>query len=287
MRKRSPFAQDSQKEMLGSVLEFMAGSGLSDSVIRDAFERGLSRLHDRSRERVASRVSGLCTGNENLSAELLRVWHRDNRYIDGDARPKPLPLQQGRSNLRSILQRVDPSADAIAILREMIAVKLIRKSSSGKYLPTSDVAIVRKLHPLATDHIAKLVIRLVSTVSRNVDPDGATLPLIERHAYAPDLGWAERKAFAEFTRAQGMAYLESVDNWLEQRRVRRRVPSLRSNAKGVSASVHLFAYLGDNEAPSSLSDQGEARRQRVVKSKRNSKAISRSRRSPPPREARA
>lgn len=59
----------------------------------------------------------------------------------------------------------------------------------------------------------------------------------------PDLDLAERTAFAEFTRIQGMAYLQSVDDWLQQRRVRRKVKLQRK--RGVAASVHLVAYLGD------------------------------------------
>jgi hypothetical protein len=156
-------------------------------------------------------------------------------------------LNKGRNSLQAIARRIDVTADAVQILQEMKVVGLIRKTSHGRYLPNSEAAIVGSLHPLAIDHIAKLVIRLVSTVSRNVDPTGKSLSLIERHAYAPDLDWSEREAFAEFTRLQGVAYLESVDNWLERRRLRRTVPRERRKGKSVAASVHLFAYLGDDE----------------------------------------
>lgn len=232
--------------MLGSVLEFMKGTGLTESAIRNAFDESLAASEGAKKRRAPRRSDGIRIGNENLSAELLRMWHKDGRFVDREAKPKPLPLSRGRSNLAAIIQRIDPAADAEKILREMRAVKLIRRLPTGKYLPTSEAAIVNRLHPLATDHIAKLVIRLVSTVSRNLDPAGSSLPLIERHAYAPDLSWNERKAYAEFTRAQGMAYLESVDNWLQQRRVSRAGSRTRRHPKGISASVHLFAYLGDD-----------------------------------------
>jgi hypothetical protein len=253
LNKRSVHPQDLHLKMLNSVLQFMRGAGVSKSLIRAAFEKSL-RLLGETKTGAASRSDGLRTGNENLSAELLRMWHRDGRYIDDDANPKPLSLTKGRNNLSGAILRIDPEADAEKVLGEMKAVKLIRRTACGKYLPTSEAAIVSRLHPLATDHIAKLVIRLVSTVSRNLDPAGS-LPLIERHAYAPDLSRAERKAFAEFTRAQGMAYLESVDNWLQQRRVNPPSERARRRSKGVSASVHVFAYLGDDDAKSTLIPQ--------------------------------
>jgi hypothetical protein len=235
-------------QMLGAVLEFMHRVGMDEPAIRDSVQRSLAGLTSRLSSRDVGRLGSIEIGNENLSAELLRVWHRDGRYIDMDAKPRPLSLTKGRNNLRATIRRLDPTANAAEILREMKLVKLIRRTSNGKYLPTSEAAIVTTMHPLATDHIAKLVIRLVSTVSRNIDSTAKSLPLIERHAYAPDLNIAEREAFAEFTRAQGMAYLESVDNWLEKRRVRRIGVGARRKPAGVAASVHLFAYLGDEDA---------------------------------------
>jgi hypothetical protein len=140
---------------------------------------------------------------------------------------------------------LDPTADSAEILKSLKAVGLIKKTSNGRYLPTSQSAIVDQLHPVLVEHVARTVIRLVSTVCRNTDPSGRSLPLIERHAAIPDLNPTDRQAFAEFTRSQGMAYLESVDDWLQQRRSRRGSPAVKSTKGGVAASVHLVAYLGD------------------------------------------
>jgi hypothetical protein len=239
-------------KMLDAVSNFMARSGMSEATIRESFETCLARLQERMANPAPVANDKLGIGNENICAELLRVWHRDERYIDREAKPRPLPLSSGRGNLLSMIRRIDRTADAAEVLREMRFVRLIRKTSGGKYLPTSEVAIVGKLHPLALDHIAKLLVRLVSTVSRNVTPSSKSLRLIERHVYVPDLDWSERKAFADFARKQGMVYLQSVDNWLEHRRICRTSPNKIPAPKEVAASVHLFAYLGDDEGIKSL-----------------------------------
>jgi len=273
-------------KMLDSVLDFMNRSGMSESTIRESFETCLADLTRRQSDPTMQRSNSLSTGNENVSAELLRIWHRDGRYIDGEAKPRPLFLSRGRNNLRSIIRRLDPKLDAAEVLREMKAVRLIRKTTSGKYLPNSESAIVSKLHPLAIDHIAKLVIRLVSTVSRNVDQSSNPLRLIERHAYAPDLNWSEREAFAQFTRIQGMAYLESVDNWLARRRSHRATSKEIKNTKGIAASVHLFAYLGDDEAIDPLRVPGASALALTAKPK-VTPGYARKKRATPAREARA
>ena len=185
-------------------------------------------------------------GNGNVSAELLRLWTRDGRYITRDAKPRPLSLERGKPNLVSLIASLDDSVDPYSIVGSMRSVGLLRKLPNGKYVPTAESVKIDSLHPLAIEHVAKSLIRLVATVCRNTDPNREAVPLIERYAYVPDLSKAESEAFAEFTRTQGMAYLEAVDDWLEQRRSRRLKTNGRRNAPGgITAGVHLVAYLGD------------------------------------------
>jgi hypothetical protein len=239
-----------QLKLLRSILEFMTRSGLTDVAIRDAFRTCLGELHSKkSLPSSASAREGRYVGNGNVSAELVRLWTRDSRYIDRDARPKPLSLSTGRTSLVSLIAKLDSSVDPHSVVKSMRTVGLLRRLSNGKYIPTAESVTIDRLHPLAVEHVAKSLIRLVTTVCRNTDPKRQDIPLIERYAYVPDLSKAETKAFADFTRTQGMAYLESVDDWLEQRRVRRR--KLKSHAKernGITAGVHLVAYLGDSAA---------------------------------------
>jgi hypothetical protein len=167
-------------------------------------------------------------------------------------------LTRGRNSLRSAIGRIDPTADARVVLRGMKKAGLIRRTSNGRYLPTSEAAIIDQLHPVSVEHVTRLVSRLISTVGRNMDPSRQSLSLIDRHAYTTDLKPTERRAFADFTRAHGMACLESVDDWLEQRRVSRSpISAARPRKKeGLAAGVYLFAYLGDDEGIESLRASG-------------------------------
>jgi hypothetical protein len=231
---------------------------LSDTAIRDAFGACLGYLEEsKSRKRGSGTREGNYVGNGNVSAELIRLWTRDGRYIDRDARPKPLSLVRGTNSLVSLIASLDPSVDPHSAVESMRAVGLLRKLPSGKYIPTAESVTIDRLHPLAIEHVAKSLIRIVTTVCRNTDPRRQAIPLIERYAYVPDLSRVEAKAFAEFTRAQGMAYLESVDDWLEQRRVRR-LPAngKQSSRSGITAGVHLVAYLGDGTGNLPLSRGG-------------------------------
>jgi hypothetical protein len=286
MRDVNILSTQQRLKLFEPVLEFMSRCGVTEAVIRSSFDAALADLQSsRTGGRLKSR-DDLHIKTQNLPAQLLRAWHRDSRYIDHEAKPRPLHLTKGGANLSAVIRRIDASADPSQVVRSMKAVGLIRRTSNNRYVPTSETAIVDKLHPLAVEHVTKLVNRLVSTVSRNTNRDRDSLTLIDRHAYTADLNSADRVAFAEFTRSHGMAYLEAIDDWLEQRRVRRR-PGSRAGIKGVAAGVYLFAYLGDEGTVSVKSGKESSLRLLRSGGPKKQSAISQSKRHIPIRAARA
>lgn len=252
---RKTLPKELRQNMLGALIDFLAQSGMSRSEIEESFQVCVKNQTKQSDSSRFSKSKALGVGYENLAAELLRIWHRNSRFIDEDAKPRPLSLVAGKMSLRSIIREIDTTIDANDLIRKLRSARLIRQTSGGKYLPTSEIAVVDRLSSLTIDHIAKLVIRLIATVSRNVNPSKDSLRLIERHAFAPNLLWSERSAFANFANQQGMACLESVDNWLQRRRSS---PAERRRRRTVPASLHLFAYLGDQEGAVSPSKKQSA-----------------------------
>jgi len=251
MRKESIAPDALMRKLVKSILEFLIKSGMKSTDVQQVFFECLSEVMTSDVETNTAQDHRF-VGNGNVSAEVIRIWHRDGRFLDREARPKPLRLTRGPRSLGALVRKLDPNADHKQSIRTMRAVGLIRRLPDGRYIPTAESVTIDHLHPLAIEHVAKSVVRLVSTVCRNTDPSRKSMPLIERYAYVPDLSRSEATAFAEFTRSQGMAYLEAVDDWLERRRSRR-LPKSRRHAEGdgIAAGVHTFAYLGDKGAPTS------------------------------------
>src|SRR6478735_7503606 len=228
MRKDSIAPDALMRKLVKSIVEFLIRSGMKNDAVQQVFFECLAE--------VAS------SDAEPHSAQ-------DGRFLDREARPKPLRLTRGPRSLGALVRKLDPNADHKQSIRTMRAVGLIRRLPDGRYVPTAESVTIDHLHPLAIEHVAKSVVRLVSTVCRNTDPARQSIHLIERYAYVPDLSKSEAIAFAEFTRNQGMAYLEAVDDWLERRRTRRLPKNRReSEGDGIAAGVHTFAYLGDSGA---------------------------------------
>lgn len=245
-----PLSRKLQMSFLGAVIEFMARIGIPEKDIRSSFETGMARARESVSTVDNPGADAKYRADGDVSAYLLRLWCRDQRLMDSiKLTPRPLPLLKGKDNLRSLIASLDPSVDAVEVIRAMQAARLIRRVANGRYLPTDDGAIFSSLHPWAIEHTAKSVIRLVSTVYRNASGTSGEPPLLERYSYVPDLDPVNRRAFAEFTRLQGLTYLQAVDDWLEQSRVRSPRRALRKGVKGITAGVHLITYLGESSTP--------------------------------------
>lgn len=250
MTKKKNISKQPPSKLLGPVLEFMAMAGLSEAAIRAEFERSLKQLES-LRQSARSEVRGRSRSPGDVSAHLLRLWHRDSRYINGrDFRPRSLPLSRGRNNLRTLIKELDSDANPTEVLQAMRAVGLIRRTTNGRYLPTSNAAILPTLHPWVVEHAVHSVLRLLSTVRKNASSKPGDQPLLERYSYVPDLDPLEVPAFEEFARSQGQVLLDILDDWLEQRRANNKKvrKSERPMHAGIPAGIHLITFVGDGAA---------------------------------------
>ncbi len=246
MKTTKSMSKDLQRKLLGTVVEFMARAGVSETAIEDAFRLGLKKSRELRYGQRTPYQDGSYLQNGDVSADLLRAWHRESRLIsDVDAAPRPLQLRKGRNSIRALISSLHRKADADSVIAFLKEARLITRTPNGRYLPTDDAGTITQNDSFVVEHLVKSVVRLFGTMQRNTSPAGRREPLIERYAYVSDLNPSDRKAFAEFTRAQGMAYLQAVDDWMEQRRIGRARGTARANTAGIVAGVQVVAYLGD------------------------------------------
>lgn len=245
MKSKSAVPPALMHSLLASVVFFMSRSGMKLARIESSF-RGSMRSA-RAGRHIATGVAATPPdiGRDTAAGAVLRAWHRDKGYIDDEARPIPLNLTGRPRSLATLMRRQDPGCDVQELTKDMLAIGLIRRKRGGAFLPTASSAMIGQLHPLAIEHVAKSVARLLETVHRNTDSTLASMPLIERYAHVPDLDSADAKEFAAFAQQQGTAYLEAIDDWLETRRLRPNKGKRHSSNTKVAAGVHLVAYLGD------------------------------------------
>jgi hypothetical protein len=230
MKSKSAAPSALMHGLLSSVVYFMSRSGMDLERIENSFRRSMRSARIRRKSNPEALGSSLDIGSDTAAGAVLRAWHRDKGYIDEQALPVPLKIDGRPRSLSALMRRQDPNCNVHKLAEDMLTVGLIRKTRNGAYLPTATSAMIGQLHPLAIDHVAKSVARLLETVHRNTDSNLATMPLIERYAHVPDLDSAD---------------LEAIDDWLETRRLQPKTGKKRRPSSTVAAGVHLVAYLGD------------------------------------------
>jgi hypothetical protein len=253
MKNRNDVATQAalMRGLVEAVISFMARTGMSPAKIQRVFRNCLLERSALKQGRRDSRTSRLEYGCDTVAGAVLRAWHRHPQYLDDSAKPIPLKVTGPKPNLPSLIHSQSHAADAQAVLKSMINAGLVTRRRDASYLPAKESATIDALDPLSVDHIAKTVIRLVETASRNIASTRGKVPLIERYAHVPDLSRSEARAFAIFSRQQGQACLDTIEDWLESRQAGSR-PSGSASTKGVSAGVHIFAFVGKAPARKSI-----------------------------------
>ena len=252
-----------------SIVSFMNEAGMRPAEIEMSFQAGMRGLDARREGGGRKRLKGSSAiGCDTIAGAVLRAWHRNPEYLDELANPVPLSMSGRGKSLAALVKNQDPQADVTSLIHAMHRTGLVRKVGVKKYLPNTSAATISQMHPFAVDHVVKTVLRLVETVTRNMQLVDSNHSLVERYAHIPDLDAKEAKAFSEFTRQQGAACLEAIEDWLEARRKGK--PRMASGRKGsLSAGMHVFAYL---EQPEEAKRQNRLGRRRPATSSRAARA---------------
>lgn len=225
-----------------SIASFMNKTGMTPDEIDASFRAAVDGLSRNSERRQTRHKGGSQIGCDTIAGAVLRAWHRDPTYLDDFANPIPLPSSGSRKSLSTLVKSQDGNADVPSLVSAMQRTGLIMKVDDRRYVPRTNAATISQMHPLAVDHVVKTVLRLVETVTRNMRLVDSKHSLVERYAHIPDLDAKEAQAFSEFSRQQGAACLEAIEDWLEARRkgIRRSSSGKRGS---ISAGMHVFAYL--------------------------------------------
>jgi hypothetical protein len=228
--------EDYYARVLSALYEFMYSGGLSRTEVERLTAASLAHA-EKSKELPQS---GLQI-SLRYAAQILDAWHRVPPYVDDDAVPQAIPLQGGTPSVEALIRAECPDSDPALFTKEMRKLGLIVKHRRNRYRPIGRAALVSTLDTSVQEHVARSLSLLLDTVKRNVVHSNGKSRLIERFAEVPDLRAGEVSAFEQFVEEQGTVFLQTINEWLEQRRASR-MPS--DTDKGTVAGLHVYAYLG-------------------------------------------
>jgi Family of unknown function (DUF6502) len=244
--KRAPArSMHANKEELLAAAFTLCGMDrtLSSEELANLIERSKRRSEKRIRELDPGRVGKV---NFDALGHVVYRWKRANKYLDDDGRPLRLPLRGVDRSVESLFRETGHKDYFELGVRHLREVGRVKKSRDGRYFPCGEVSIVHSLSPELVELLAQTINRVVATVLHNTSlPNKKMVRLIERVTLVPDLPNKSVTAFKNFAREQGGALIDTMNEWLENRRgnqVRRHA----AQAGRITAGLHVFAFVEKN-----------------------------------------
>jgi Family of unknown function (DUF6502) len=250
MKKKKNISLSAKTQMFRVFLQFIRDLGVKDSVLRQHFESFLGEERKISLSRGVSPDMGTQSRVVYIYSEVFRLWYRDSRYLTEEAIPKPLSLTGQRNSITSLVRQIAPDVDAVAAVNQLRLGKMVRQCADGKYVPRSRGALIAGLEPAHNSFLINSLSRLLLNFRTNLEAELGTESLISSTAEIWDLDPAAVKKFQDFSRQRGLAYLQSVDDWLHAHKAKKVVSKGRGSAAraGLQAAVHVLAYVEENPA---------------------------------------
>ena len=172
-------------------------------------------------------------------ADLCARWHIEEAYVDKTGKPKPLTWNGRTGALLKLAQRVNGKDKARAVVLNLIARKLVRKTSAGTWLPKAQIVSPSGLDSAQVLRTATMMDYLLRTIAYNSARSYRGATLLEVMARVPHLPTRDLGDFKRFAKSQGLIFAKTMDDWLESRNV---LSSKRRRASTREAGIVAFAF---------------------------------------------
>jgi hypothetical protein len=169
---------------------------------------------------------------------VLRSWHKETKYLTADGLPRPLPIV-GRHGLKSLIKKHYPAEKFDVVFKRLLDTNLIKTHGEEKWVPSGRTARITQLSHETLEHLAEGVARYVETVTQNVTAESQEDVLFERSCKVTRLPLAQFGAFRDYVGQQALAFLTSIDDWLESRNL----SEGNQERPFCTAGVYTFAYV--------------------------------------------
>jgi hypothetical protein len=217
-----------------AVCELMRSYGIPKKIAEREFKVALERGYavgskSPSREtRPISRLADVCTR-----------WHLEKRFVRDDGTPRPLTWNGKTGTLIQLARLAVGPEEARAVTEDLISRKLVRRVEKNSWVPKAKVVAPSGFDHAQTLRTATMMERLLRTIAYNTRLKYRGAVLLEVMAQVSRLPTNEIPQFRKFTKAQGLIFAKTVDDWLESRNVPR-VKRKRTSTR--EAGIVAFAF---------------------------------------------
>jgi hypothetical protein len=229
--------------LLGETVAFLLAAGLSRKSLATELRREASRIGAGARLRRPRAARVIKEGHENLVeiAGVIHDWHRQRTYTDSrSGEPRALRAPE----LQKLVGTRFPHKRTAAAIQWMLANEIIRRRDDGRFvIAMGRHVLLRNQRTLAMERAAALVPQYLRISLRNADTRDSNLRDIDRDARVFFLPEKWVALWRNVARERTQAFLEGLDNWLEDHTRPEDAGPVREVA------VHCYGYTGEPRSP--------------------------------------
>jgi hypothetical protein len=192
--------------------------GRPTNAARVAILTGIDRRDVRRLRIEPAGMPGAEPGFMSKPTQVLEAWYRDPQFLGADGKPKDLALD-GDGSFAELASRYAGGIPVVAMIKELRAAGAVEKTRSNKLRVLKRTYIPRELNENQIRLWSSSLRDLGTTLEINLTRTRGHPARFERRALSLAVDRAAQPEFRAFLEAEGQAFLERVDAWLESHRV--------------------------------------------------------------------
>ena len=191
-------------------------SGRPTNISRTALITGLSR-NDVKRLRRARDAHNPTLQSDKKRyglGTLLREWHSNTDYLDGDGRPKALPFDGADPSFARLAQRSFSDVPPTTTLRELLDSGAVERDDQGLVVARRDSVLLPVGDTTNIERVGGLLVDFLTTVNHNLQRREDEPSRIEIRTIEEGIARRHEPAFRNLLDAEATKFYQRIERWL-------------------------------------------------------------------------
>jgi hypothetical protein len=198
------------RDLLDPIFALLMRAGYSEQDLADLCSKSIKKIKTSKKGPSVFRI-----GDDYITADLVRRWLRDPKYINSQGKPKDL-VATGSCSLQSLINDCGSSAAVSSVAELLVKFGTIKRLESGALR-----LVRRSLNFTIPDGLPfepnfRFLVDAVRSSTRGLGQDTVGPRLYWHCADSKQIPTKEVEQFLRFSEERSLSFMHEIDDWLDQ-----------------------------------------------------------------------